>query len=36
MRTKRNTRLDADVSEASPVGGARGGDDELLSNPSFR
>jgi FAD-linked oxidoreductase len=36
MLTKRNTRLDADVSEASPVGRLRGWvDDELLSNSVF-
>ena len=36
MLTKRNTRLDADVSEASPVGRFRGWvDDELLSNSVF-
>jgi FAD-linked oxidoreductase len=36
MLTKRNTRLDADLSEASPVGRVRGWvDDELLSNSVF-
>jgi L-gulono-1,4-lactone dehydrogenase len=36
MLTKRNTRLDADVSEARPVGRVRGWvDDELLSNSVF-
>ncbi len=36
MLTKRNTRLDADLSEASPVGRVRGWvDDELLSNTVF-
>jgi FAD/FMN-containing dehydrogenase len=36
MLTKRNTRLDADVSEARPVGRLRGWvDDELLSNTVF-
>jgi FAD-linked oxidoreductase len=36
MLTKRNTRLDADVSEARPVGRVRGWvDDELLSNTVF-
>jgi L-gulono-1,4-lactone dehydrogenase len=36
MLTKRNTRLDADVSEAAPVGRVRGWvDDELLSNSDF-
>jgi len=36
MLTKRNTRLDADVSEAAPVGRVRGWvDDELLSNSVF-
>jgi FAD-linked oxidoreductase len=36
MLTKRNTRLDADVSEADPVGRVRGWvDDELLSNTVF-
>jgi FAD-linked oxidoreductase len=36
MLTKRNTRLDADVSEARPVGRMRGWvDDELLSNSVF-
>ena len=36
MLTKRNTRLDADVSEAEPVGRLRGWlDDELLSNTVF-
>jgi L-gulono-1,4-lactone dehydrogenase len=36
MLTKRNTRLDADVSEAAPVGRVRGWvDDELLSNSAF-
>jgi len=36
MLTKRNTRLDADVSEAAPVGRVRGWvDDELLSNSLF-
>jgi FAD-linked oxidoreductase len=36
MLTKRNTRLDADVSEAAPVGRMRGWvDDELLSNSVF-
>lgn len=36
MLTKRNSRLDADVSEASPVGRFRGWvDDELLSNSVF-
>jgi L-gulono-1,4-lactone dehydrogenase len=36
MLTKRNTRLDADLSEAEPVGRVRGWvDDELLSNTVF-
>jgi FAD-linked oxidoreductase len=36
MLTKQNTRLDADVSEARPVGRVRGWvDDELLSNTVF-
>src|SRR4051794_9885935 len=36
MLTKRNTRLDADVAEAEPVGRVRGWlDDELLSNTVF-
>jgi FAD-linked oxidoreductase len=36
MLTKRNTRLDAEVSEARPVGRVRGWiDDELLSNSVF-
>jgi FAD-linked oxidoreductase len=36
MLTKRNTRLDADLSEAQPVGRVRGWvDDELLSNTVF-
>ena len=36
MLTKRNSRLDADVSEARPVGRIRGWvDDELLSNTVF-
>jgi FAD/FMN-containing dehydrogenase len=36
MLTKRNTRLDADPSEAEPVGRVRGWvDDELLSNTVF-
>jgi FAD-linked oxidoreductase len=36
MLTKRNTRLDAEVSEAAPVGRVRGWvDDELLSNSVF-
>jgi L-gulonolactone oxidase len=36
MLTKQNTRLDADLSEASPVGRVRGWvDDELLSNSVF-
>jgi FAD-linked oxidoreductase len=36
MLTKRNTRLDADVSEARPVGRVRGWvDDDLLSNTVF-
>ncbi len=36
MLTKRNSRLDADVSEARPVGRVRGWvDDELLSNTVF-
>ncbi|HET8662835.1 MAG TPA: D-arabinono-1,4-lactone oxidase [Nocardioides sp.] len=36
MLTKRNTRLDADVSDAQPVGRVRGWlDDELLSNTVF-
>ncbi len=36
MLTKRNTRLDADLTEAEPVGALRGWvDDELLSNTVF-
>jgi FAD-linked oxidoreductase len=36
MLTKRNTRLDADVSESDPVGRVRGWvDDQLLSNTVF-
>ena len=36
LLTKRNTRLDADVSEAEPLSRVRGWvDDELLSNTVF-